>query len=53
MNDEEHNPTSEELDVRIKKVSLREQKPLREDLLGKDVPLRDKLEYLRDSERPL
>lgn len=53
MNDEDHDPTSEELDVRIKKVAFVEREPLREDLLGKNVPLRDKLQYLRDSERPL
>lgn len=53
MNDEDHNPTSEELDIRIRKVSVKEQEPLREDLLGKDVSLRDKLEYLKEMERPL
>lgn len=53
MNDDDHPPTSEELDARIRHVSYYGVYPLREDLLGKGVPLLDKLEYLKAHERPL
>jgi hypothetical protein len=53
INDEEHLPTVKELDDRIKKIAFIKGIGVESSLLGKDVPKKDKLVYLKERERPI